>query len=291
MHKRLLILCLLALGCSPLHFSGEPRPLDPGPIAFSGKPKIALVLGGGGERGIAHIGVLQALNELNIVPDLIVGTSAGAIVGAVYAQHGQMNDLATLTERHFKDFIQYTSRTLPYSISNSSKLEAFLHRLFGGKSLSDFKIPVVVVATNLEFGNTTAFSTETASQALLASASIPGLYPPVVIGNQNFVDGAVSNNLPVDIARDLGAEVIIASSLSVDISNDEPPSNIFGLILRSLTISLNSQLTHNCKLADYCIDIHTDSGRWFDSSHSKELFELGYNNTKNVLNNFNHDHY
>lgn len=279
----IIITALLVTACSPLQFSGSDFPYTPPHASSIKHPSTVLVLSGGGARGIAHIGVLKALHELDIQPDLIIGSSAGAIVGAIYAQNANLDDLTNLKSKHFNDFVLYSSATLPYSLSKASKLEAFLSQQLDHKNFSQLKIPLIVITTNLEFGNVTTFSSGDLIAPILASASIPGFFPPVEIENQLFVDGGVSNNLAVDIAKQYNPDRIIASNITTKLENEAPPTNILGLVLRSLKISLNAHMNQSCSLADDCINIKTEDRSMFDTKHSDELYDLGYHTAKAIL--------
>ena len=274
------VMTMLITGCTPLEFTGsEPYQTTKLNIA---RPKIALVLSGGGSRGIAHIGVLKALEEMNIKPDLIIGSSVGAFVGALYAHNGFLDDVTMLVQKKFFEFVNYSAYAWPFSLTNFDKMELFLKDIFKETSFENLKIPLIVMATNLEFGHSTEFSSGPLIDPILASMSVPGFFEPIKIHGQYFVDGGVSNNLAVDVAQNFNPNIIIASNINPSLSTCAP-NHMFGLMARSLQIALKTQASRNCKNADYCINLDTKNIGLFDDTHNEYLFQMGYDKAYQVL--------
>ncbi len=176
--------------------------------------KVVLVLGSGGSKGLAHVGVIEELENLGIVPDMIVGCSSGAIVGALYAQHKDIAKvkeiLINLTQDDLVDFSLFQR----YALSSRDKLEKFLGENLTVTDFASLQIPFIAVATDLHKGEPVYFQEGMLHPAVLASAALPALFPPYKMGDQVYVDGGVSDPLPVQFARSLGDAIVIASDIS-----------------------------------------------------------------------------
>ena len=183
------------------------------------RPKVALVLGSGGAKGIAHIGVFKVLHEAKIPIDLIVGCSMGALLGAFYAE-GHPPEY--ILERSLK-LIPRKSKLLglpsPWrglmgkGFFTTNRMYKTLSEELTSRTFEELKIPLQVVATDLEEGKLTTFSTGRLLEPLCASSAIPGLFQPVKIGDQLYVDGAVISELPIQVAKKSGGQLIIASNV------------------------------------------------------------------------------
>jgi NTE family protein len=195
------------------------KPLHPESATQKPHPKIALVLGGGGTRGFAHVGVIKALEAQGIVPDIIVGTSVGSAVGALYAAGFNGFQLQEMSIPMKED------RVIDWSWPNRGiftgvPLEEFINRAVNQKPLEKLMRTFAVVATDLKTGEEIIFRTGNTGQAVRASCAVPGLFQPTVINGRSYVDGGLTKPVPVSEARGLGADFIIA----VDISN-KPENN------------------------------------------------------------------
>ena len=171
---------------------------------------IALVLGGGGPRGFAHVGVLKALEEAAISPDLIVGSSMGALIGTLYAAGPNARELerVVMTADLSDGWRDLTLSRLPWL--KGDYLEAQVRKLLKDKSLEQLTIPMVAVATNLATGAPVGLTRGDAAVAVRASTAIPGTFKRVRIGDATYFDGDISAPVPVAIARAAGAAFIIA---------------------------------------------------------------------------------
>jgi len=206
-----LALALLAACAAPV----KPAPVPP-PVMAKPVPKVALVLGGGAARGFAHIGVIKALEAQGIVPDLVVGTSAGAVVGALYAAGNGGFELQKLALQMEEG--QLSDWSLPdRGVIRGEALQNFINRALGQRALEKLPRLFAAVATDLQSGEATVFRTGNAGMAVRASSSVPGIFQPVKINGREYVDGGLVSPVPVKAARDMGADFVIA----VDIS-DQP---------------------------------------------------------------------
>jgi NTE family protein len=183
------------------------------------KNRIGLVLGSGGMRGLSHISVIEYLSENGIRPDLVVGASIGSIMGALYCA-GKLeefkNDFFSMSKRQvMRYFYPAISRS---GLLNADKIIDFLKGYIPANAkIEDFDIPLAIVATDFETGRTVVFRNGKVLAAVRASISIPGVFIPVHYKNSLLIDGGVSNPLPIDVAKSMGAEKIIAVNLQPDL--------------------------------------------------------------------------
>ena len=189
-------------------------------MQYTKATKIGLVLGSGGARGYAHLGVLQALYEADINIDLVVGTSFGAIVGAGYAAGRNIYDLEKIAlETGWIKLLKMIDVAPPKGIFAGNKLERFFSVLTREKHFSELKVPLTVVATDIETGEEVLINKGSVSKAILASSAFPGIFAPVEIDNRWLVDGVLVNPLPIQTAFDMGADIVIAVDVSSSIDN------------------------------------------------------------------------
>jgi NTE family protein len=268
------LVCFLLTGCTSLEFSRAPGKYHPKIPDFH-DIKVAFVLGGGGAKGLAHVGVLEELNDAGIRPDLIVGCSAGAIVGALYADNPDISRLKNLLmEKKREHLLDISLSYLPYGISKGGALKQFLTENLQAKTFEQLKIPFVSVATSLEFGDLVLFGTGELEPAIRASAAFPGVFHPVRINGHYFVDGGVVNITPVEIAKRMGAQFIIAVELDNQLT-DTPPNHLIGIIKRCLEISLSHQGHQASKDADFVIKVPFKGVGLFDDHLNGKIYNLG----------------
>ena len=213
--------------------------------------KVAVVLGAGASKGFAHIGVLKVLESQKIPIHLIVGTSAGSVVGSLYASGIDAFQLQTIAIALLKDDV--VDLTLPDNgFIRGEKLENFINKTVRQTPLELLKIPFRAVATNLQTGEEIVFVTGNTGRAVRASCSIPGVFQPVRIGDRAYVDGGVVSPVAVDAARKAGADVIIAVDISAGIAG-AVPQGILDTILRSIDIMYAKIATAQLRNADVVI--------------------------------------
>ena len=185
------------------------------PLTATRKPQavIGLALGGGASKGFAHIGVIKVLEENNIPVKIVTGTSAGALVGSLYASGMNAPRLQREAENLQRaDLVDLTLSTSGFI--RGEKLQNYINRKVGNRPMQQFPIKFAAVATDFESGKPVVFNVGNAGQAVRASASIPNVFQPVVIGNRKYVDGGLSQPVPVSAAKKLGANFIIAVDIS-----------------------------------------------------------------------------
>lgn len=273
-------ICFSMVSCgAKLQFSKSPSPHVPLEANFKNK-KLALVLGGGGAKGFAHVGVIEELNSAGIVPDVIIGCSAGSIIGALYAANPNVEDLKRLVLfGKTSDVIALSSSDWPYGLYDKQQLARYLKNNINTKNFENLKIPFIATATNLEFGNLTAFSSGDIIQPILASAAYPGAYAPVEINGQYFVDCGVTDPVPVRLAKSLGFETIIAVNIAEQLT-ESSPSHAIGVIKRSMEIAYINQSKYSVEGADVIIDFNFKDIGIFTDKYNNYLYEEGKKSAK-----------
>lgn len=224
--------------------TGEPTITPPRPAPRP--PRVGLALGGGAARGFAHIGVIQVLEEQGIRPDLVVGTSAGSVVAALYAAGHTGAQLATLADSMDEATITDWAFPLRGAIRGEA-LAAYIRKNTGGRPIEQMKLPLGVVATDLADGQPILFQRGDVGTAVRASSSVPAVFQPVKIGEREYVDGGLVAPVPVRFAKQMGAEFVIA----VDISSP-PDGAATGDAMRMLlqTFSIMGRSINNFELRE-----------------------------------------
>jgi len=197
-------------------------------------PRIGLALGGGAARGFAHIGVIQVLEENGIHPDLVAGTSAGSLVAALYASGKSGPEMALLAQTMDEGAI--TDWSFPArGLIRGEALARYVRDQTGGKPIEQMKLPLGIVATDLDSGAPILFQRGDTGSAVRASSAVPAVFQPVKIGAREYVDGGLVSPVPVRFARQMGAELVIA----VDITS--PPdgnatTDVMKMLLQTFAI-------------------------------------------------------
>lgn len=268
--------------------------------------KIGLALGGGGARGCAHIGVIKALQEAGITIDFVAGTSIGAIMGAGLASGDMKGFEEYLNAVSWKDIVQYFDPTLPHrGLFKGNKAIALLEKLLTHHDFEDLRIPFIAVATDLETSKEVRLHSGNVIQAIRASIAIPGIFEPCKIDDQYLVDGGVVNPMPVNVVRDMGADIVIGVDLNYEFIQEKLHSkrkkqlakskvyewltperpNIFDVIESSIFI-MQSQITEK-NIALYKPDILIrpvlGSASLFDFYEAKKMIDEGYRQMKKEL--------
>jgi len=271
------------------------------------KPKVALVLSGGGAKGIAHIPVLQALDSLGIVPDLVIGTSMGSIVGGLYAVGYSGDSIAAIAheadwsellggditfedvsmeerseyKRHLVDFDVVKGKPKVSSgLLNDQKLREFITSLtypvFGVHDFDKLPIPYRAMTTDIVNGKEVLFSTGSLSKAMRASMSIPGVFKPVPYENTLLVDGGVLNNFPVNIAEEMGYDIIIGSDVGGGMQPKEELESIPSLLFQAGMLTSNLKNPENRAKCDILLDhIPNLTYSTGDFTHSDAIYLQG----------------
>ena len=233
---------LAALGSLGLAGCASAPPPAPPPR----RPRIGLALGGGAARGFAHIGVIQALEENGFAPDLIVGTSAGSLVAALFASGRSGRELATIAdgmdETAFADW-SYPGRGL----IRGEALAKFVREKTNRRDIDQMRIPLGIAATDLDSGEGILFRRGDTGTAVRASSAVPAVFQPVRIGQREYVDGGLSAPIPVHHARQMGAEVVIAVDISA-VPDGAVTSDAMRMLLQ--TFAIMGRSINNFELRD-----------------------------------------
>lgn len=245
----------LLVGCSSLPPSLPDPPAPPvvtPPVVEPARraPRLGLALGGGAARGFAHVGVIQVLEQNGIRPDLVVGTSAGSLVAALYAsgKNGAELERAALAMEE----ATLTDWTLPLQgrgMLRGEALARYVRQAVDGKLIEQMVLPLGILATDLGSGQGTLFRRGDAALAVRASSAVPGVFTPVRIGASEYVDGGLVAPVPVSQARAMGAEVVLAVDISSDPEGNEA-SGLLSVMLQTTAIMGQSINRHELRGAD-----------------------------------------
>ena len=228
-------------------------------------PKVALALGGGAARGFAHIGVIKALEAHGIVPDIVVGTSAGSLVGALYAAGYGGFDLQRVALQ-IEDTVITDWAVPDRGFIKGEALQAFVNQAVQNRPLDRLNKPFAVVVTDLQSGEQVVFRLGNTGMAVRASSSVPGVFQPITINGREYVDGGLTSPVPVRAARGMGADLVIA----VDISNVPrfgKTKDSFDILLQTFAIMGQRLAGHELAEADIVIRPDTGAMRGTDFSN------------------------
>lgn len=215
------------------------------------KPIIALVLGSGGARGYAHIGAIEALESQGIRPDFIVGTSAGSIVGAMYASGKTADEMKNIALNMKVNDVREITLTRK-GFLDGEKVSDFVNKQIDYLPLEKMKIPLYIVATELKTGAKTVFDYGNTGQAVQASTAIPSMFIPAKIAGKEYVDGGLVSPVPVEVARHLGADIVIAVDILQQPQYTET-TNMWGLFNQNINIMQQHLSQNELKNADIVI--------------------------------------
>ncbi len=270
-----------------------------------GRPKFGLALGGGGARGFAHLGVLKILDEHGLKIDVIAGTSMGALVGALYAQAGSAEAAISRLQQGLRrqehstrlmklyqpnrqgdHFLNYVAQRLQQRIIinlsinrrtllSASRLAGAVAELLDDSQIEVLPIELGVVASDLVSGRGVIIRKGSVRKAVVASSSIPGFFPPVRWGNHLLVDGEVTDFVPVDACRALGADYILAVDVTPDVQPNPSLNNTLEIFLRSVRITNFGQAQAALGRANFALRPVLTSVQWSDFDRLPELIALG----------------
>ncbi|MDD5015290.1 MAG: patatin-like phospholipase family protein [Atribacterota bacterium] len=269
------------------------------------KLKVGLALGGGGARGLAHIGVLKVLERENIPIDLITGTSMGAIIGGAYALKQDISAIEKIAEKYSKisefnidfSFNEKGEKDKPFFLKKMSDflkkgyilnlelrrkyindgegVKKIIKDLVDDRAFSDTKIPFAVVAADLVKGKKVILSQGKLFDALLASSSIPGMFPPVILDKKILVDGGIVDVVPIETVKSLGANFVIAVSVSQTIKKRVEFSNAVEIFFRSDSITSAELRKLQLSFADIIITPKVGRFHWSNFSKPEQCIREG----------------
>jgi NTE family protein len=200
------------------------------------KPKIGLALSGGATLGAAHIGVLQVLEREGIKPEIVAGTSAGSLIGAMYAAGVPLNELSDLFFSMKWPTLIRPSLTKPLALFDISPMDEVIKKVIGDVNFEDLKIPFACIVCDLMTGERIVMNQGPVAPAIRASSSVPGIFLPVEHNGRMLVDGGLVDNLPVEEAYKMGANFVIASDVSNRGELSKRPGNLFEVLETTFNI-------------------------------------------------------
>ncbi len=284
--RRAPLLALLALTAAcrtaappPVVVAPPPPPQEtlPPPPAPVREPRIALVLGGGAARGFAHIGVIRVLEQERIPVDLVVGTSVGSLIGALYAAERSSFDLEwtafQLQQDDLFDF-RLLNTVTGMGYARGERLEAFVRARVKHDAIEKLKVPFAAVATDLNWGQRVVMDRGSVARAVRASSAIPGIFEPVSHMGKLLVDGGVIDNIPIDVAREKGAEVVIAVDISEDVGNTKI-TNLLDVLLQATNIMFAENVAHRKQGADVLVQPDVRGIGMLDFTQKKRAMQSG----------------
>ena len=249
------------------------------------RPKVALVLGGGAARGFAHIGVIRALEQEKVPIDLIVGTSVGSLIGAIYASDANSMELEwtafALEKGDLLDYGLITAFT-GMGAAKGDKLEEFVKGKVPVANIENLKIPFAAVATDLNRGTRVVLDKGPVARAVRASSAIPGVFNPVEHQGRLLVDGGVVDNIPVSVAREKGADIVIAVDISEQVVNFNI-TNLLDVMLQSITIMGAENAKAKRKEADVLISPKIGDVGMMDFTQKKRCMMAGIEAAQKVM--------
>lgn len=245
------------------------------------EPKIGLALGSGGARGFAHLGVIKVLSDAGIPIHLIAGSSMGALVACFYGAGIDLDRLykfsTAFKRKYFLDF------TVPkMGFIQGKKVKELIRFFTHGKNIEELSIPIAVVATDLITGEKVVFTEGPAAEAVRASISIPGIFVPEKYQGRLLVDGGVTDRVPISVAKEMGADIVIAVDVSRVKQNAEITS-IYDVIMQSIDIMQTEIINNQESTANIMIrpPVEEFSSRAF--TNIEEIIKLGEEETKKLL--------
>lgn len=256
---------------------------QPPPVKLPNQPPVAVVLGGGGARGYAHVGVLSVLEEEHIPINLIVGSSAGSMMGAFYADNPDSDALAKVVlPAGFWDFADVANTPSLSGVVQGYHLERFMKDHLRSRVFSELKIPLVVVTTNLKTGEPYLIRSGPIPPAVVASSAIPGVVKPANLYGHMLVDGGVAASVPVNIAEQFNPKMIIAVDIGTKLSPRIPVMRKM-IILRSCSIVSDELTAYQLKGADIVIHPELGGQSAFDVSEKYTAYAAGVEAARKMM--------
>lgn len=272
---------------------------------MAGSFKVALALGGGGVRGLAHLGVFKALEEANIPINLIVGTSMGGIIGGIYALAGKTSRIEPrllgllkrdeiikleafagesrpaekrmLVEKlaHFvKDLVIWNLKGLKRALVNGGPIKNLIQELIKDSGFSQTKIPFACIACDLKTGDEVILNKGRMLEAIMASSAMPGVFEPVYLQGRFLIDGGITSEIPIEAARKLGADFVIAINVEQNIFHSNFRHGM-DILFQSDEIRCHELIRMKLQLADFVIRPRVENYSWAAFSKSQDCIQEG----------------
>ena len=245
-------------------------------LQINKKTKIGVVLGGGGCRGIGHIGVLKAFDELGVKIDYLACCSAGSIVGALYSFGKTPAEIEKLAKSLKKRDV--SGGSIPFvKPMKTEKLENILNDVFGDVTVfSEMKIPITVVCTDLKTGKEMDFDYGNVAKVVSASCAVPGVFTPVVYEDMHLVDGGLRNNVPVDVVRRMGANVVFAIDVNHLRGTGTQSLSTVSVLSATVGIMMQSKVDETLEMADLIFEPALETFSPLKLEGIDEMIKIGY---------------
>lgn len=249
--------------------------LQPSARVLKDSPNVALVLGGGAFHGMAHVGVIKVLEDAGIPIDLIIGTSAGSMVGALYADNPNIDTLIPLIKStKAKDVFDFSLFRSSEGFVSGAKLQNYLNKQLRVTQIEDTQIPFVAVTTDIERGESVALKAGPIAPSVNASCAIPGIFEPVKMYGTTFVDGGIIDNLPVNIAKEYNPKYIIEVKI-MNFATTVELKNRQDVILRAYAVASHEANDEIPSLANIVIAPNLKNIPLMSSNDNEKLYKLG----------------
>lgn len=259
---------------------------QPSPRVLETPPKVALVLGGGAFHGMAHVGVIKVLEDAGIPMELIVGTSAGSMAGALYADYPHIDSLIPLvkntTEKSVFDFSLFRSRE---GFISGKKLQSYLAKNLHVTQIEQTQIPYVAVTTDIEAGKSVALAAGPIGPSVNASCAIPGIFEPVKMYGTTFIDGGVLDAVPADIAKQYHPGLIIAVDVMANFNTSPPLENYKKVFERAYSVAAHAVKEQKIKAADIVISPDLTGIPLMSSKDNEQMYQAGLDAANKALPN------
>ena len=279
----LFLLLTVGYSCSKKFMVVATPEFQPPARELTNRPNVALVLGGGAFHGMAHAGVIKVLEDAGIPIDLIVGASAGSLMGALYADNPHIDSLIPLikstTAKDVFDFSLFRSRE---GFVSGKKLQNYLNDQLHATQIEDTQIPFVAVTTDIERGKSVALKAGPIAPSVNASCAIPGIFEPVKMYGTTFVDGGVLANVPVQIAKTYNPKYIIAVRI-MEFDTTAQLKNRKAVVLRAYAVAAHYANEGAVSLADVEIAPNLKGIPLMSSKDNEKMYELGVKAANEML--------
>ncbi len=234
---------------------------------------LGLALGGGAFRGTAHLGVLKALEEEGLTPGFLCGTSAGAMAAAFYAFGMAPEDIRNIA-RNLR-WLKATNFTFSkLGLLSNNEIGNFIEKYLGDVLIEDSSIPLAIVAADISTGEKVVFKTGSLATAIMASTCIPGVFMPTQVDGRMLVDGAIVENVPIKVLKEMGARVCVGVDLGS--GGYRQPESLVEVLLNAFSIAIDRTIHHQSDKADVIIKPSLAGYSLTDSGNSIKLYAEGY---------------
>lgn len=239
--------------------------------------KLGLALSGGGTRGIAYIGVFKAFREAGIHFDYVAGTSVGSLMGAVYCADISVQEMEERAKTlRTKDILTSKISFMP---NKTDKLEAMVRDILGGRNFADLSTPFTAVAVDIKSGNELRIDSGDLAKAITGSCAVPGIFNPVEFGDCNLYDGGLKNNIPADVVREMGADIVLAVDINPTRGYGTDSTKYLELMKAALRILMKSNSINGYVYSDYVLKVNLSQYDQRKLEDVEAMIQQGYDAT------------